>query len=143
MPYWTSAQLNEELGQRMIAACRTRLPFEACGVLFGDSAAADFGIALPLDFALARNSSFSPLDSFSLHPEDWIALFYEAQKNQRNIVGFFHSHPNGLSTPSARDAADALPWGTHWIIGFSSGHADISVYRPDSGGQFIPLPLNR
>ncbi|QMV43879.1 hypothetical protein [Cohnella cholangitidis] len=79
--------LNNALASGLESASRMRLPYECCGVVYGTLSIG--GVLTADGFSLLRNGSASPIDTFAFHPEDWISAYYDAQKNQREIVGFF------------------------------------------------------
>lgn len=87
----------------------TAHPEEACGLLLGQ---ADW-IA---EAAATENVAADPRDSFEIDP----ATLFTAQRAERQggpaLLGYYHSHPNGLATPSSRDLARAAPDGKVWII---------------------------
>ncbi|MCD9025629.1 Mov34/MPN/PAD-1 family protein [Cohnella silvisoli] len=134
----TSVVLNQLLENDLLTACRERLPYETCGIVYGT--AAD-GIVTAEGYAIVRNGSSSPSDTFSFHPEDWVSAYFQAQKNQRNIVGLFHTHPQGSSVPSTGDEQGSIPWKTYWIVGFANGKQEISIYVRGTHAQWISLPI--
>lgn len=109
-------------------ACLTRLPNEACGVIFGRTH--DFTTEAE-GFAVVRNTARRPAEAFSFDPDDWVSTFCEAQRNRRSIVGLFHSHPEGSPIPSAEDTLGWLPWGTYWIVAIRDESCEIAVYTRD------------
>lgn len=128
------------LEKDLVAACRSRLPNEACGIIYGSTINE---AVIGEGFAIVRNVSASPSRSFCFEPAEWVALYYEAQKNQRTIVGFFHSHPEGSSLPSAEDGLSWTPWGTYWIVSLADGAAGITAYRKNLRQQWVSLPIDR
>ncbi|TJY41378.1 M67 family metallopeptidase [Cohnella pontilimi] len=133
-----AAILPKEVERRLTDACRRRLPNETCGILFGTEAGAQVEVE---EFAVIRNAARRPGESFAFLPEDWVSAYYEAQKNQRKIVGFFHSHPDGRPLPSVKDAKGWLPWGTYWIVGFSQHDSEIAAYTVSSAGDWRSLTV--
>lgn len=105
------------------------MPYESCGVLFGDISG---GTVRADGFAFLRNAAAQPEKSFRFDPEEWIQISYRAQKNQRIIVGFFHSHPYGSDRPSRQDGEGWDGSGTLWIADLSHPEAAIHVYALDS-----------
>lgn len=133
----TTVRIPQRLREDLVAACRSRLPFETCGVIFGywiNNA------LIPEGFSLIRNISPNAADSFAFDRDEWTAACYEAQKNQRQIVGVFHSHPFGATSPSKRDERTLVPWDSYWIIGFEGHLGEIAAYRHTEQG-WISLPL--
>jgi proteasome lid subunit RPN8/RPN11 len=136
----TEVYLEPTLEKELIAASRRRSPFETCGVVYGSI---NGGVVLAEGYSLIRNTSAVPENSFSFHPEDWISAYYEAQKNQRKIVGLFHTHPQGSSFPSDSDASGSLPWGTYWIISLAGDEHEIAIYARNTQGYWKHLPVVR
>jgi len=60
----------------------------------------------------------------------------------RAVIGHYHSHPSGDPTPSLRDAADALPDGSLWLI---VGDGVVRAFRAVANGvlhdRFDPVAL--
>jgi len=136
----SSVILERSLEEKLIEALRERLPYESCGAIYG---AIDGDRAFAENFVLIRNVSADPERSFAFDPEEWISAYYRIQKNQRVVVGFIHSHPNGSPEPSDPDLRGSLPWGTYWIVGFSEGGHRIAVYRRDDANGWTNLPIAR
>jgi proteasome lid subunit RPN8/RPN11 len=132
--------MSEVLSEDLFDLCWNRLPYETCGIIYGSY---DNCVITADGISIIGNTSPSRESSFSFHPEDWIQAFFEAQKNQRRIVGFFHSHPLGSAHPSPLDAKGWIPWGTYWIVSLSGTGRDITVYRADPIEQWVRLPLIR
>jgi proteasome lid subunit RPN8/RPN11 len=133
----TYIRLPGNVKRELTAACRNRLPHEACGVIFGR----EEGLTLAVEgFAVIRNAATEPGSRFSFSPGDWVAAYYEAHKNRRSIVGFFHSHPHGSLLPSSEDTQGWLPWGTYWIVGLTPDQ-ETAVYRHDHRAGWTRLPF--
>ena len=133
------AVIPETLRQRWIVACRSRWPFEACGVVFGRT---DGSRLYAESFALIRNAAADPAKSFAFDPEDWIRTWYDAERAGNRIVGVFHSHPDGSVLPSAADTDRRPGWGSYWILGLTrDGPARIAAYRYDTDGNWRRLAL--
>lgn len=85
-------------------------PHEACGLVV-----AHRGKAAALR---AKNLSEQPHKWFDLDPDAWL----EVDENNEEVVGIYHSHPNGLPEPSLADIegceASGLPW---HIISYPAG----------------------
>lgn len=91
----------------IIAAAAT--PNEACGLLLGTSS--HITKAEP-----TANVAHDPARHFEIDPAALIAAHRAARDGGPQIVGYFHSHPNGLARPSATDAASASGDGRVWAI---------------------------
>ena len=93
---------------------------ECCGLVLGEGTS----ISCVL---LADNVAADPRRYFEIDP----AILISVQKHRRaggpDIVGYFHSHPNGLARPSATDVRQAEPDGKFWLI-ICDGQ--VSAWRP-------------
>ena len=100
----TSVVLSPALCSQIFAEARAAHPRECCGLLEGDGARVT---------ALhpTRNLAEQP-DRFEIDPAEQFRLMREG----RNIVGCYHSHPNGRAEPSPRDAGHASEAGFLWLI---------------------------
>jgi proteasome lid subunit RPN8/RPN11 len=65
---------------------------------------------------LAQNVAADPARHFEIDP----AALFSAGKDVRSggipVLGYFHSHPNGVAAPSATDVAQAVPDRQFWLI---------------------------
>ena len=102
---------------------------EVCGLLFGTPARI-------VAAAPAANVASAPHDSFEIDPRALIAALRAERAGGARLVGHYHSHPNGLAEPSARDLAAAEP-GRLWLICAGRG-ARLWLAEP---GRFRELPL--
>lgn len=74
-------------------------------------AASDIACVLP-----TANVAADPDRHFEIDPAALIAAHRKARAGGPQVVGYFHSHPNGLARPSAIDAASAARDGRVWAI---------------------------
>ena len=108
-------------------------PAECCGLLLG--CGARIVRALP-----AANVHPDPDRHFEIDPVTLIAAHKASREGAgRNagevVLGYYHSHPNGLARPSATDAAMASGDGRVWaIVAGGSVLADVSFWRDDDAG---------
>jgi desampylase len=110
-------------------------PLECCGLLLGD------GIRV-LDIVRADNVSPAPERNFEIDPAVLIPFEKAAREGKQSILGYFHSHPNGVCEPSENDAKQANRDGRYWVI-LAAGKA--SAWRAVTGGKlhdcFAPIEL--
>lgn len=96
----------------MLAAARDAAPLEACGLLLGTGPCIERAVP-------AANVAPDPARHFEIDPAALIAAHRAARDGQgqgQQVLGYFHSHPNGLARPSATDAQSAARDGRVWII---------------------------
>lgn len=90
---------------------------EVCGVLLGR-----FGPRLVLVTTVAaRNLHPDPAQHFLLDAATLLQADAEARASGLEIIGFYHSHPNGLTLPSLSDRRDAWPGYVMLIVGARPG----------------------
>jgi len=135
-------RIERAIWTEMIGYCLGKLPFEACGALYGpelllgspessSSAASSIGPAIRLCTPIA-NSAVDPMNSFAFDAADWTASLYAAERKRFELVGVFHSHPQTNSLPSVEDLAQASSIGGvgYWIVSFLSPSCpEVRAYR--------------
>ena len=108
---------------------------ECCGILRGRGSRV---------FAVEKtaNIAVDPSRNFEIDPAALIAVYKDARAGGMPILGYFHSHPNGLAAPSASDIAQAAPDGRIWLI---IGGDAITAWQPVAAGPqvtgFTSVPL--
>lgn len=101
-------RLSSETLIDLFAAANASPDAEICGLLLGEGAQI---AARP-----ATNVAVDPSRFFEIDPATLIAAHRAARDGGPAIVGHYHSHPSGNPDPSQRDAADAAPDGSLWLI---------------------------
>ncbi|MBX7496807.1 M67 family metallopeptidase [Qipengyuania sp. 6B39] len=113
----------------LLAAATRAHPLECCGILLGTDRT--ISASEP-----AANVHPQPATQFEIDPQVLIDAHRVARKGGPQVVGYYHSHPNGRSEPSATDAAMAARDGMVWAI-VAAGR--VSFWRFGDAG-FDPLP---
>lgn len=109
---------------------------EVCGFVFGA------GRTCGPELVAARNVAREPERSFVVDPRDVLAVLRRADREGREVLALYHSHPTGGSRLSCTDleeltadGAPLLPGVELWVIGLvDSVVADVRGYRWGSGG---------
>ncbi len=124
--------LTPQAHAAILCAASAAAPNEACGLLLG--AGTHIHTAQP-----AANVHPEPARHFEIDPAAIIASHKAARAARDSggpeIIGYFHSHPNGLARPSATDAAMASGDGRIWAI---AAGGEVSLWR-DAPSGFEPL----
>lgn len=97
---------------------------EACGLLFGN----DDRITAVQP---CRNVAADPATRFEIDPAALLAAHRNARLGGPTVIGCYHSHPTGWAEPSPRDAADAAPDGSIWLI---AAVDDVTAWRATPNG---------
>lgn len=106
---------------------------EICGVLAGDYGKERSRVAAA---QVTANAAKNPRTRYRIDPEELFATIESIEEAGRDVVGFYHSHPNGPATPSATDAARATWSGYSYIICSLDGHPSIDSWRW-TGEEFV------
>ena len=128
--------ISSLLLDEMLQAAAASPQVEICGLLLGQGATVEA-------IRPCGNVAADPRDSFEIDPVALIAAHRAARDGGPRLIGHYHSHPVGTTTPSARDAAAAQP-GTYWII-IAGG--ELRCWLAAADGRFDPVacvaPPNR
>ena len=84
----------------------------------------------------AANVHPDPETHFEIDPQALVDAHRQARQGGSQVLGYYHSHPNGFARPSATDAAMAAGDGAIWAIIAADG---VTFWR-DGGAGFTPLP---
>ncbi len=98
------------------AAAVAAYPHECCGLLMGRHEA---GAWMVEEVIACANVAIEPARRFEVDPKALIAAHRAARETGRELIGPYHSHPNGHDRPSDHDrawAAEAGVDGEVWLI---------------------------
>jgi len=104
--------LPANLRAELESEARKAFPRECCGLIEG---VRDGDTARALALHPTRNLAEEP-DRFEIDPAAQFALMRRARAAGHAIIGCYHSHPNGVAEPSARDRESAGEEGFVWVI---------------------------
>lgn len=104
-------------------------PRECCGILLG--AGDRIEVIRP-----AANVHPHPARHFEIDPQALVDAHRAARQGGPQVLGYYHSHPNGLAEPSATDRAMAHRAGEIWAI---VADGAVSLWRDGDDG-FGALP---
>jgi len=117
-------------------------PQECCGFLLGKAGPGTKIVSLVRRASNIRKESSA--NRYRIPPEE----VYLADKDSRleglEILGFYHSHPDTISSPSEYDRSHAWPWYTYLIVPVAEGRAGppTAWVLQDLTNQFAKEPLN-
>jgi len=98
-------------------------------LLFGSSDAID---AVQVTDNVAENSQLH----FEIDSKALFAALRAERAGGPKIAGYWHSHPSGDATPSATDAAMAVPDGKLWLI---VGHKVMAWRASERGFEAVEI----
>jgi proteasome lid subunit RPN8/RPN11 len=134
-----SLLLPDSLREQIAAEARAAFPRECCGLIEG---ARESGVLRAIALHPSANLA-TPDDCFEIDPAKHIRVLRELRGTGRDILGCYHSHPNGRCVPSARDRGQAAQDEFIWLIAALDGvAAEVAIggfiYR---NRDFAPLPV--
>ena len=122
--------ITSELHGRLLRLAEDDPAEEVCGLLYGL-----YNRIQAIE--LTNNVASNPKTHFEIDPAALIAAHRAARDGGLAIIGCFHSHPNGRTSPSPRDEAGSAGDGSLWLI-IAAGI--ITGWRAVPGG-FEPQPI--
>lgn len=118
-------------------------PFEGCGLLLGPLAVGKAAHkVVPLKNTL-REEGRGRFD-FTFSPQEFLQAQRAAEKEQLDVVGIYHTHPDHPPRPSVTDTNQPMLAG--WIsviVGVHGGHFKEAKawWREDDAAPFVETPL--
>ena len=108
-------RLAGDVAAEILNHARSNPDEECCGLLAGRDSAIRHAFS-------ARNVADLPAVAYEIAPKELFCLMREIRASGLELLGIYHSHPNGDNRPSPRDVERAYyPDVAHFII---SPHAD-------------------
>lgn len=112
---------------------RREHPREACGLLLGR----DRRIEAIVE---AANVAARREHEFEIDPAVLLRCHREAREGGPAVLGWYHSHPNGLAKPSAMDAERADENGKVWLI-VADQRLRAFIAGPQVASRFSEIPM--
>lgn len=121
--------LTEEARQAIVAHAQRAYPAECCGILVGKGSHIEH--AVPADNiaeAIRRHDRYV-VDPLAIARSD-----RAARKEEKEVIGFYHSHPDHPARASRTDAEHAWEGYLYLIVSVSRGKAEeLTAWRKPAG----------
>jgi len=133
-------RISKQLLERIADHAAATYPDECCGLLVGQG---DEVLAVEATRnAFAAESG----DRFEIDPLDHVRVWEAARRAGRQILGCYHSHPDGQAAPSSIDRRLARSFGGpfgYLVVAIEDGY-DCRVYsgRIERNGHIADAPLD-
>ena len=127
--------VRSELRPALVRHARVERPRECCGLLVGRGRHVQF--AVPVANIASNPARYRVDDASHITLRRTLRAFVPPLE----IVGVYHSHPQGAAWPSERDVRDALyPDWIHFIVGLGGRKPDVRAFRLRNG-RIQPLRI--
>ncbi|MDG5760717.1 desampylase [Natronococcus sp. A-GB1] len=124
--------LPESVRDEIVDRARDGTPLEICGVLGGEYESN--GRSEVRSQYAAENIADHPRTRYRIDPEEQLEIFDRLEDRGEEIVGFYHSHPQGPPHPSETDTADATwPDRSYVIVSLDPFEIGSWRWREDDG----------
>ena len=127
-------QVTSELLDTLLAEAEAAHPRECCGLLFGGAEEGRLDSMAP-----APNIHPQPETHFEIDPRALIDAHRASRLAGPELVGYYHSHPDGKARPSATDTAMAARDAMIWAI--VAGQRVTFWRAGDAGFSALPYRL--
>jgi proteasome lid subunit RPN8/RPN11 len=115
-----------------------KVPEEACGLIAGEGNRAR--LVLPVTNVLHDKYRFR------MDPKEQLEAFLQAEKQGYEIIAIYHSHPKGISRPSATDIAELTFPGIIYIIWYQKAkqwHCRAYLMQSGAGTGEVPVMISK
>ncbi|MDR1311419.1 MAG: M67 family metallopeptidase [Burkholderiaceae bacterium] len=116
-------QLTSALRQAICAEGERAYPNECCGILLGQQR--EEGVRCADEIIPIHNAreAAEQYHRFLIEPDDVLRAELRAQEQGKDVLGFYHSHPDHPAQPSEYDREHALPFYSYVIVSVEKGKA--------------------
>jgi proteasome lid subunit RPN8/RPN11 len=121
-------RLKKDFYQIMSDHAQELFPYESCGVLVGKVEGQEKIVSEV--YKTTNVVAGERKDWFNIEPKELMVIFQRAEKEEKEVLGFYHSHPGGKPIPSSSDL-EQLSWSfySYIIVGLDSkGHSEIRAW---------------
>ena len=117
IPYY-ELKIDKEMYFRILDDAAEKYPEEACGILLRDKYSGNI-----CDIRIMKNKDgqSSAKSHFYIDPLEVYRLEMEAEKDNKEIAAFYHSHPDKEAVLSAEDERYMIPKMVYIIVPVTSG----------------------
>jgi proteasome lid subunit RPN8/RPN11 len=113
-------EISTETISRLTEHAESAYPQECCGALVGERAGDGAVVA---ESVPATNVARAATSRFEIDPGELLALHRHCRERGLEVVGYYHSHPDGSPRPSELDRRNAWPELSYLIVAVDRGGA--------------------
>ena len=112
-------EIDLEPWKLMVAHAEAAYPNECCGVMLGRTDGSTKAVSVSLQ--LENVSQGSQAARYELRPEDLLNADREARRQNLDLIGIYHSHPDCDAYFSETDLKNSCPWYSFVVISVQQG----------------------
>lgn len=110
--------------EEVLRSADEAFPLEACGVLLGRAGTTSEGPLAQVDeVVVCSNVADEPERRYEIAPRELFDVHLRARGSGLEVVGYWHSHPDGTDEPSETDRAGAFPGVSFVVVAAGPGGA--------------------
>jgi proteasome lid subunit RPN8/RPN11 len=107
--------------EQILDHARQGYPYEVCGLIGGRDGVAESVVPVP-------NASVTPRIRFDMERQGMVDAIIRFQRAGREVIGIYHSHPDGKADLSESDIAQATwPDAINVVVGLSAEQDEIDL----------------
>lgn len=119
--------IPSEQVEQIFAHAREGVPREVCGIVAGIDNVVT--VVYP-----TRNVADDPTKHYVIDPQDLARVLPEIELKRMELIGFYHSHPNGGFIPSVTDIRNATYADcVYLIVGMNKATAELAAWQINYG----------
>ena len=115
-------EIEEKPWADMVAHARSTYPNECCGAMLGTVADGNKHVVAAMK--LENASAGSQRARYELRPMDLLNAEREARRQNLDLVGIYHSHPDCGAYFSETDLKNSCPWYSFVVLSIHKGEFD-------------------
>lgn len=128
------------LADAIVDHAQTDSPHEACGVLIGRIDPGGVGVVGAV--YPVTNTATDPLTTYVMDERSLASLLPLWLQNGYDLIGFYHSHPQGDPIPSQADIRAAAYPDVAWlIVGLKGNEPKLAAWHI-ANGRVEPIPIS-
>ncbi|MGQ0736553.1 MAG: Mov34/MPN/PAD-1 family protein [Acidobacteriota bacterium] len=127
--------LGADAEAALVAHARDAAPHECCGLLIGTQTEI-------VAARRARNLASDPTRRYLIDPQDHFQALRESRAMGLELIGAYHSHPQGAPVPSPTDRAEGFSQFLYVIVGHACECPVLAAWVW-TDGNFSQVPLVR
>lgn len=130
-------EISDELLEEIAAEGEKSYPDECCGFIIGSLVNAEHKTAEKIVPCENKFDDGEKFHRFLIEPKQMLKVQREAARSGKDIIGFYHSHPDCRAIPSEYDRSHALPVYSYIIVSVVGGkRAETLSWQLDENDRF-------